>query len=184
MPLFDADNHLRSDLCATNLRDSRNLLMEAYQFRDVRTSRACPQNLSKQDCSDLESRSQSRDGFGVVSSSIDGDSSLRFPVGGSTHDHTRQSLGTRVFVSAPDMGRGGLDATVESKLFFSGHSGTSRVCAHRFAEVNYNRFDPGVLRVAVENIVQPYPAGVPSRDISRCDEFLERIGYRRCAAGQ
>lgn len=181
MPLFDADNRLRQDLCATNARDSRNLWMETYMFRDLRMcGTVCPPVLSPQDCVDLRSRIQSRDGYGVTSCGIDGDSRMRFPVGGVTHDRSRQSLGTRVFASVPDMGRGGLDAGIESKLLLSGDSGTSRVCAHRFAEISYNRFDPGVQKVGVQHIVQPYPAGVPSRDVSRSDSFLDGIGYRRC----
>lgn len=179
MPLFDADNRLRKDLCATNARDSRNLGMEEYMFRDMRVCHHCPSDLSQQDCVDLESRIQSGDGFGVGSCGIDGDSQLRFPVGGSTNDRTRQSLGTRVFASIPDMGRGGLDAGIESKLLLSGDSGTSRVCAHRFAEISYNRFDPGVRKVGVQNIVKPFPAGVPSRDVARSDAFLEGVGYRK-----
>lgn len=179
MPLFDADNNLRSDLCATNARDAQNLSLEAYMFRLLRISHTCPSFLSQQDCANLEARIQSGDGFGVTAKGIDGDSDLRLPV--LTHDHARQSLGTRVFVSVPDMARGGLDATVESKLLLSGDSGTSRVCAHRFAEQSYNRFDPAVCRIGVEHIVQPFPAGVPSRDISRSDAFMEGQGYRRCA---
>lgn len=179
MPLFDADNRLRSDLCATNARDSRNLSLEEYLFRDLRTTHACPVELSQKDCAELQARIQSGDGFGVTADVIDSDSQLRRPLGGCTHDHTRQTLSTRVFASIPDMGRGGLDAKIESKLLLSGDSGTSRVCAHRFAELSYNRFDPGVHKVAVDNIVQPFPAGEPSRDISRSDAFLESRGYRR-----
>lgn len=179
MPLFDADNRLRSDLCATNARDSRNLSLEEYVFRDLRTTHACPVGLSQEDCSDLQSRIQSGDGFGVTADVIDSDSLLRRPLGGITHDHTRQTLCTRVFVSVPDMGRGGLNANIESKLLLSGDSGTSRACAHRFAELSYNRFHPGVQHVAVDNIVLPFPAGEPSRDISRSDAFLESRGYRR-----
>lgn len=181
MPLFDAVNRLSSDSCATNARNAQNLLIEEYVFRDVRTNRGCPPELTQEQCSDLQSRDTFIDGFGITAGAIDYDSDMRFPVGGTTHDRSKQSLATRVFVSVPDMGRGGLDAGVESKLLLSGDSGTSRVCAHRFAELNYNRFDPGVRIVALKNIVRPFPAGQPSRDISRSPAFLESRGYRRCA---
>lgn len=176
MPLFDTDNRLRADACAANQRDFQNLSMEAYTLRDVRVSPACPPDLSDQDCAELEARMGNGD---LLAASIDSDSSMRYPVGGSTHDHTRQSLGTRVFGSVPNMGRGGLNAGVESKLLLSGDSGTSRVCVHRLAEVDYNRFDPVVRQVPVEHIVLPYPAGVPSRDISRSDGFLHQVGHRQ-----
>lgn len=176
MPLFDADNRLRSDVCAQLKRDSQNLSIEEYILRDIRICHGCPAELSSQDCAELNSRIQSNDGFGVTACHIDSDSDLRFPV--YTHDRSRQSLASRVFMAAPDMGRGGLDASVESKLLLSGDSGTSRVCAHRFAELSYNRFDPVVQRVPVKHIVQPFPAGEPSRS----DEFLQRRGYRRCPA--
>lgn len=184
MPLFDTDNRLRSDHCAANARDAQNLSMEGYVFRDIRANanhHPCPIELSRDDCIELESRIQSRDGYGLTPSGIDSDSGFRFPVGGSTHDRARQSLATRVFVCAPDMGRGGLDAHVESKLLLSGDAGTARVCAHRLAELSYNRFDPGVRRVSVQNIVQPFPGGQASRDISRSDAFMESRGYRKGA---
>lgn len=172
MPLFDADNRLRSDLCAINKRDSQNFMMEDYVFRDVRATHACPKDLSPSDCEDLERRIKNCDGFGVTSGVIDSDSDLRFPF--YTHDRTRQSLNSRVFLAGPDMGRGGLDTSIESKLLLSGDSGTARVCAHRFAELSYDRFDPMITRVPVENIVKPFPAGEPSRS----DESLQRRGYR------
>lgn len=172
MPLFDTGNRLRSDLCAVNKRDAQNLSMEEYLFRDIRVSPACPHQVSKSDCEDLEARIKSSDGYGITASGVDSDSDLRFP--NYTHSRARQDLASRVFVAAPDMGRGGLDASIESKLLQSGNLGTSRVCAHRFAELNYNRFDPVVEAVPVDNIVQPFPAGEPSRS----DEFLLRRGYR------
>lgn len=184
MPLFDADNRLRSDACATNARDAQNLSMEGYVFRDIRANanaHPCSTELSRQDCLELEARIQNNDGYGVTPTGIDDDSGFRFPVGGNTHDRARQSLATRVFVSIPDMGRGGLDASVESKLLLSGNSGTYRACAHRFAELSYNRFDPGVRRVDVKNVVQDFPAGQASRDISRSNAFIESRGYRKCA---
>lgn len=163
MPLFDADNRLRSDLCAVNKRDAQNLSMEEYVFRDVRkmSPTSCPAELSPADCAELGARLQSSDGYGIASKGIDSDSDLRFSM--FTHDRTRQDLPSRMFKAAPDMGRGGLDATVESRLLLSGDLGTSRVCTHRFAELSYNRFDPVVQSVPVSNIVQPFPAGQPSR---------------------
>lgn len=166
MPLFDADNRLRSDACATNKRDLQNLSMEEYVFRDIRAhanEHGCPSTLSTSDCKDLKARVQTGDGFGVTASSIDSESDLRFPVGGTTHTRARQSLSTRVFVASPDMGRGGLEPNIESKLLLSGDTGTSRVCAHRFAEVSYDRFDPVVTLLDVKNVVKAFPAGEPSR---------------------
>lgn len=179
MPLFDADNRLRSDRCAVNLRDSQNLSMESYTFRDVRFGMDCPVNLSQDECAQLQARLHSGDGFGVQPNNIDEESDLRCPYGGITHDKSRQGLATRVFEASPDMGRGGLDANVESRLLLSGELGSSRSCAHRFAELSYNRFDPGVRGVAVENIVQPFPAGEPSRDIARSDAFTSSLGYAK-----
>lgn len=167
MPLFDADNRLRSDRCAVNLRDSQNLSMETYTFRDVRLGRECPAKLTRNECAELHDRLQSGDGFGVHAGDIDRESTLRYPDGGITHDRRRQGLATRVFEASPGMSRGGLDADIESHLLLSGEQGMSRSSAHRFAEKNYNRFDPGVRPVAVENIVQRFPAGEPSRDIVR-----------------
>lgn len=179
MPLFDADNRLRSDRCAVNLRDSQNLSMETYMFRDMRFGMACPTNLTPMECSQLSTRLHSGDGFGVQPGDIDEESDLRCPSGGITHDKSRQGLATRVFEAAPDMGRGGLDANVESRLLLSGEQGTARNCAYRFAEHSYNRFDPGVQKVAVENIVKPFPAGEPSRDLARSDAFTSSLGYAK-----
>ncbi|MEW5315099.1 MAG: hypothetical protein WDW38_006551 [Sanguina aurantia] len=176
MPLFDADNRLKSDRCAVNLRDSQNLSMESYTFRDMRFGMACPGDLSSDECAQLQARLHSSDGYGVQPGNIDEESGLRCPSGGITHDKSRQGLASRVFEAAPDMGRGGLDANVESRLLLSGEQGTARNCAFRFAERSYNRFDPGVQKVAVENIVQAFPAGEPSRDIARSDAFTSPLG--------
>lgn len=184
MPLFDTDNRLRSDVCARHAQDAQNLTFAGYVFRDSdRNSKPShPQGLTTEELSELSTRTRSRDGWGIMPDAVNVDSAFRTPNGGYTHDRTRQGLSTRVFGAAPDLGRGGLDAAVESRLQsqLSGN-GTERECSYRFAEVDYDRFDPGVRPVAVTNIVIPFPAGEPSRDIARSSAFLSEMGYGRCA---
>lgn len=181
MPLFDTDNRLRSDPCAVRQRDLENFGLAGYTLldQDRWSIPICPEGTTARDCLELESKIRSGDGFGIRAAEIDGDSSFRNNSTAYTHGRTRQSLSTRVFGAAPDRGRGGLAADVESRLTLSG--GVDRDCTHRYAEVNYDRFDPGVRPVGVQHVVVPFPAGRPSRDIARSPAFLATIGYE-CSA--
>lgn len=177
MPLFDADNRLRSDDCAIQARDAQNLTMETYWFQDMRGVAGQLCGLSEADQAELSRKHKSNDGYGMKSELIGVDSGFRFPTGGYTHDGGRQSLATRIFGAVPDMGRGIFDSCIESKLKLSGTR--SHDCSYRFAETDFDRFDPGVKKVDVVNIVQPYPVGQSSRDIARESMFVRSSS--RCA---
>jgi hypothetical protein len=173
MPLFDAYSRLSLDPCALRVRDDTNLAYAQYYLTQDK--------LRYDDCKRVATEDAQRvlvDGHGLDPDMIDGDSGLRNSRTSVTHTRVRQALPTRVFTAALDLGRGGLRVNTESRLLSGDDTSRLRMCSARLAERDWDRFDPAVCPVAVENVVQQSRGGEPSRDIARSGAFLKDMGYK------
>jgi hypothetical protein len=173
MPLFDAYSRLSMDPCAVRVRDDTNYEYAKYAMTQDK--------LRYDDCKRVATEDAKRlisDGHGLDPSAVDADSSFRNSRTAVTHTRVRQSLPTRVFTAAPDLGRGGLRVNTESRLLSGDDTTQMRECSARLAERDWDRFDPAICAVAVENVVQAWRGGEPSREIARSGAFLSDMGYK------
>lgn len=180
MPLFDAYSRLSLDLCALATRDDMNLQYATYNMESMRNpGGACAKSVV--DMQTQNTHLLIRPGYGLDPTFIDVDSRMHTSRDQLTHGRSRQPLASRVFTAAPDFGRGGLVSDVESSLLSGHDTSVMRECGH-VTEVDWNRFDPGVCPSSVENIVNPWPIGEPSREIARSAAFIRDLGCGRTLA--
>ena len=183
MPLYDADNRLNSDQCSINLHDKDNENIFNYRFANLRHS-----DLSHDEHGErlrthpLEQCARNRNlriwnGYGVNGGVVDSDSLLRD--GETTHFRSRKQLPKRIFHASPDFSRGHSSPVVEHDIVTGGNNPRKDGgVPDKLAEQQWNRFDPAVRPVSVDNIVPTWTnGGVPSRDVARSDEFLTSLGY-------
>lgn len=177
MPLFDAYSRIALDPCALATRDDMNLQYATYNLASTRNpGGACASHV-------LDMHTQNTHllitpGYGLDPCFIDVDSRMHTSRDQLTHGRSRQPLASRVFTAAPDFGRGGLVSDVESSLLSGHDTSVLRECGH-VTEVDWNRFDPGVCPSSVENVVNPWPIGEPSREIARSAAFIRDLGCDR-----
>jgi hypothetical protein len=122
--------------------------------------------LTDEQCMELPATKWNTPGWNI--DDIDWDSKLRVTQMECLPHHKLQ-LPKRVFTAAPSLNRGQPRSQKRELNAWTG-TDTSWIndCSYKNAEVNYNRWDPGLCPVSVKNIVSDSPrGGVSSRDISR-----------------
>jgi hypothetical protein len=181
MPLFDTDNRLSSDACSMQLQDKRNKDISGYVFARLRAD--APIDIQTAvSCHPLSRSSAHRnlwawDGYGMNVNAVDNDTKLRLE-SEVTHTRTKMQLPKRIFTALPNLAVGTSKPEVEATLINPIDTSSVRLC-DRLAEKSFDRFDPGVCTVEVDNVVPPWTrGGDSSRDVSRSDEFLTSLGYR------
>lgn len=130
-----------------------------------------------------------RDGYGWTSMygcNIDNDSKLRNAYN-LTNPRLKQQLFERPYLTTPYMGRGINDVCVEDQL--RGEDTFQHRPCNNLAGVYVDRFTPQIdcLRQNIQNPIHIIPedndknwiwGGVPSRQVIRNNDYLERCGYR------
>ena len=175
MPLFDAENRLRSDGCALGLRVDDTKKLADYTFLNFRDL-PCVEKGRMRDFAGEYRNLQPWDGYGYDTTAIDIDSRFRYASDSLTHGKCRQQLSNRTFQAVPLLQRGTVLPGLESRLL-SGHD-TSRLReCDRVAEKQLlsNAFHP-----CLDNVVEPSGCRIglrSSRDIARSREFLLSLGY-------
>lgn len=176
MPLFDADNRLTMDVCAVGLKDRGNKDISSYLLTNLRAPCTVDVAASAPLAVAAEHRNLwSWDGYGLNTCAVDADSRLRVD-SEVTHMRARMQLPKRVFEASPDLSHGQPAPDAVSKIVYGKEFG-GRAC-DRLAERDWDRFDPGVCKVAERHIIPPWTnGGDASRDIARSDGFLQSLGY-------
>lgn len=172
MPLFDSTNRLSADCCAVKVRESSSAAVSDYVLSSMRSCAGDFRGLGEQN-----RNLWWWDGYGLDTRHVDKDSALRDSE--ATHMRQRIQLPKRVFQAVPNLAHGRAAPEVESRLQSGLDTSGTRAC-ERLAEVDFQRFDPGVHAVSADNVVPRNwtHGGAPSRAIARSDEFLAGLGYR------
>ena len=131
MPLFDADNRLTSDACATRNKDAGNAGIADYTFAFLRAERPAAGVGSLPRSHPLARSLQHRnlqpwDGYGWNPAAMDTDSQLRVD-SEVTHPRSKIQLAKRVFQAAPDLSHGQASPELELRLI-AGAANTRKGC--------------------------------------------------------
>ena len=176
MPLFDAENRLRTDGCATDLYFKDLQKYASYYMFNRDDDKACGSSKDRmKEFASQHRNLQPWDGFGLDRGLCDVDSAFRYAADGITHAKCRQQLPNRLFQAVPQLQRGVVLPGLESRLLSGADTSRIRQCDRVSEKDNDKIFHP-----YVSNVVEPTGARIglrSSRDIARSREFLEGIGY-------
>ena len=179
--LYDAGNRLKLDPCnmnAINIENSRQVNYNVFNHRSP-----CSDPCDRVQRASFQSRNRNLiawDGVGQNACEVDVDSSYKNDPKTMTHTKCRQQLHNRVFVAVPNLQRGAVLPSLESRIQ-SGQDTTRQRECDRIEEKSWNAFNPGLCGDWQDpsHVVQPWTwGGDSSRDIARSDEFLSGLGYQ------
>jgi hypothetical protein len=174
MPLYDAENRLRTDGCATKTVDEENRRRADYNVNNLRGFE-CTDKDHVQAFAGQHKNLRPWDGYGMDASKIDGDSSIRYDAGRVTHAKCKQQLQNRLFQAVPDLHRGKILPSLESRILSGSDTSHIRAC-DPLGEKPYDVFHPHLC----PDVVNPEGARIGlanSRDIARSPAFLQSMGY-------
>ena len=156
--------------CARDRRDRANRYAAGYSLANLR-----PGPKGAADATALQHRNlRLWDGYGWSAAAVDGDTALRLDAK-ATHPRSRVQLHTRVFCAVPGLARGQADPETEARVTAAVDTSATRE-AFPIGEVDFQRFDPGVRTVHVDNLVPHWTAGGDSsRDIARTRRFRKAV---------
>jgi len=178
MRVFELENRLTSDQCASAHKELQNKSITEYILYNMYPTASCDDN--KQNLSELVVNNPNlryRDGYGIANACVvDEDSKMRDNPSGLTHFRDKQQLCSRWHQAVPDYGRGGVIPNVESALKMSADTSYLRGC-DRIVEKQYDTFIPfntcGILN---PDVVPPFKHLVMTRDFVREDDYARRCG--------
>ena len=173
MPLFDAENRLRTDECSTSLWVTDNVKNIDYSIMNLREFECSEKNHVKNFANEHRNL-RPWDGYGMDTSVIDQDSAYRYDASRMTHWKCRQQLQNRLFQAIPLLQRGTVLPGLESRMWSGNDTSHIKEC-DRLGEKMYDVFHPNLTDVMDTSGCR---IGLKSsRDIARSKEFLESMGY-------
>jgi len=178
MRVFELENRLTSDNCASVTKELQNRSISDYVLFNMYPTAACDdadEQLIKLVADNPNLRY--RDGYGVANAcTVDEDSKMRENPSGLTHFRDKQQLCTRWHQAVPDYGRGGIIPNVESALKLGADTTYLRDC-DRITEKQYDVFIPfNTCGLINPDVVPPFKTLVTTRDFVREDDYARRCG--------
>jgi len=181
MRVFELENRLTTDQCASVTKELQNRSISDYMLFNMYPTASCDDdNKADEELTKLVSDNPNlryRDGYGVANAcTVDEDSKMRENPSGLTHFRDKQQLCSRWHQAVPDYGRGGLLPNVESALKLSADTSFIRDC-DRITEKQYDVFIPfNTCGLINPDVVPPFKTLVTTRDFVRQDDYARRCG--------
>lgn len=180
---FDQGNRLTQDSCALYAKDLENQSIAEYMTFNPFVTECTSQDPTKvKEFASKHPNLRFRDGFGVASCAVDGDSHLRYD--SELRIAERQQLSTRVFHAVPNFARGVCAPNTESFLIGGADSKLNKPC-DSLSEKNFSRFMPFI--GCVQDYVDQRQESLGSVDVigkSSRDFMRREDAMRACAIGK
>jgi hypothetical protein len=183
MKYFESEHRVGADDCAMDAKTYQNASISDYSLWNNYNNNCNTEAEAKFNDFVLDNPNlRFKNGFGVTDRChVDNDTEMRNNAK-LTNDRAKVQLFTRFYQANPNLGKGVVIPTVESKLVQGDDTTQYKQCI-RTTERDFDRFTPMIPCLAgsiqdPEHIVFPsIPCGESSRRMMRDSEFLKKCGY-------
>lgn len=184
--VYKMNTRVNEDQCDISNKDNANTTIFNYSmFNNYETNKnlekECKDNFNKVSEFSINNHMMMKDGYGMTNACrVDSDSELRNDF--EMYDKGKQQLFTRVFTGGPNVNKGGIDTTVDSKVT-QGNFTTKNDFCNILVEKSYDRFEPMNKKILAsfqnpKNIIPEWTwGGDGTRDVLSQKDFLENNGY-------